>query len=346
MEVAPGDGLLVWVLQGPRVGDNAQARALGSLVGGEIKHIELDYNWLASLPNVLSGRSLRTLGPASRSNIFPPWPDIVIGVGRRMAPIMLAIKARSDGKTKTVCIGRPRLPISMFDLVIATPQYGMPASSNVLQLMFPLLEQKPVPQSQIERLEVLWRGLPKPWIVAAIGGPKFPLGLGSKDLVQYGERLAALERETGGSVMIFSSPRSRADSLKTLARSQSFWRSDQVEDGSDLYRAAVHVADYFAVTSDSVSMIAEMCTTGRKVFVESLPVAPLWFSWSTSRPFARWLSEHGVLQPPRNVPGYVEQLLKSCAVHDLAEPDIEGQWRTNAPDYGAVKARVLSIIGR
>jgi uncharacterized protein len=332
----------IWVLQGPRAGDNAQARALGSLAGGTVRLIELRYNWTAKVPSVLMGSTLTALDATSRKQLVQPWPDIIIGVGRRMAPVILAVKALSGNKTRAVCIGRPRMPLSAFDLVVTTPQYALPKCDNVIELPLPLQAAEPASAEDRAKIERLWLHFPRPWIVAAIGGQKFPLCLGSQELTAYGRNLSALATQSGGSIMLFSSPRTSHDGLNVVAAAagKEAWRADQEADGSKLYRAAREAADMLAVTSDSVSMIAEMCATGKPVYVERLPVSNWRVSWSTTHGLTRWLSASGVIQPPRNVPALVDGLINSGIVHDLTRGETTSRLPHRAVNPDAICARL------
>jgi mitochondrial fission protein ELM1 len=38
----------------------------------------------------------------------PPWPDIVVTIGRRPSMVGLWVKAQSAGATRLVIVGRPR----------------------------------------------------------------------------------------------------------------------------------------------------------------------------------------------------------------------------------------------
>jgi uncharacterized protein len=336
----------IWVLQGPRAGDNAQARALGALAGGTVRLIELRYNWTAKVPSVLMGATLATLDAKSRKQLVQPWPDIVIGVGRRMAPVILAVKALSGNKTKTVCIGRPRMPLSAFDLVVTTPQYALPKRENVIELALPLQAAEPASADDLAKVRHLWQHMPRPWIVAAIGGEKFPLRLGSQELTVYGRNLLALAEQSGGSVMLFSSPRTSSEGLAIVAAAagKQVWRSDHEADGSKLYRAAREAADMLAVTSDSVSMIAEMCATGKQVYVERLPVSNWRVSWNTTHGLARWLSANGILQPPRNVPALVDGLIDAGIVNKLSRGKSSSPNSRLAVNLDAIRERLrLSV---
>ena len=73
-----------------------------------------------------SERSAGHLKPSSRRWLEPPWPDLVIGIGRRTVAVARWIRKQSGGRTQLVRLGHPRAPNRLFDLVITTRQYPVP----------------------------------------------------------------------------------------------------------------------------------------------------------------------------------------------------------------------------
>ena len=93
----PNSEPLIWALQTKRAGDNAQALELARLVGGRIEIKALSFNWRHFLPNLLLGASDASLVD---HGLAPPWPDLVIAVGKRTSPISRWIKAQSEGESQ------------------------------------------------------------------------------------------------------------------------------------------------------------------------------------------------------------------------------------------------------
>lgn len=61
----------------------------------EVKDIR--YTRFATLPNIVRGASTLGLTGDTIANLKAPWPDIVIGAGRRVAPVARWIKRRPPG---------------------------------------------------------------------------------------------------------------------------------------------------------------------------------------------------------------------------------------------------------
>ena len=76
---------VVWVLTDNRPGTATQALAVAEHLGRPFVEKRLTYDGLARLPNILRGASLVGVDDATRASLAAPWPDVVIGAGRRAA---------------------------------------------------------------------------------------------------------------------------------------------------------------------------------------------------------------------------------------------------------------------
>jgi uncharacterized protein len=298
---------LIWVLCGARAGDTAQALELARRVGGRVVEKKLTFNKLHYIPNVLRPADLSSLTDESRAVITVPWPDLVIATGKRTAPIACAIKVLSPN-TKLVQLGRPRMALRRFDLLITTPQYGLPSDANVISLPTPFAAAKPVDEAARDKWAATWKDLPRPWVMMAVGASKFPLRFAEQDQMMCGLALNTAVQRLGGSVLLFDSPRSIANTLDNVAGRLTgpFWRSDHSAVGG-AYQAALSLADFYGVTGDSVSMVSEMLGTSKPVAVYHLPRMRS-FNWSAKRGPAALLARSGVLSPPRDVERFMAAL--------------------------------------
>jgi mitochondrial fission protein ELM1 len=308
---------VIWVLCGVRAGDNAQALQLGRMLGGKIVIHKLDFNVLHHLPNWVTGPSSNHIKAAPRAALASPWPDIVIATGKRTARLAAWIRRQSHATSLAVVLGRPRMAFSYFDLIITTPQYGLPEAENVVRVALPFATRQAVGDDVLSHWRRQWATLPRPLIAAAIGAAKFPLRLGASQLEEYGAALNALARRAGGSILLFSSPRSASAATATV-RSQ-FNVASWVQDGAELgnpYQAALWLADQFAVTGDSVSMMSEMLATGKDLHLYALPHWPS-VHWRADHGVAAWLAQRGILLPPRDVSRFARELLNNGLAGDL-----------------------------
>ena len=97
---------LVWLLQDDRPGHATQVIGLARRVKWPFIAIQLEFNFMNRLPNPLLGGSLMSLSRQDREKLKPLFPDLVIGMGRRIVPVARWIKRQSGGQTRIVLLGR------------------------------------------------------------------------------------------------------------------------------------------------------------------------------------------------------------------------------------------------
>jgi uncharacterized protein len=254
----------------------------------------------------------------------------------------LWIKKQSVGKTKIVELGRPRLPLHLFDLMITTPQYGLPSGKKIVHLPLPFV---PARSAASRSLRDQWQHLPRPWIVAVIGGQKFPLRLGNTELMAFAAAVDRLAKAKSASVIVLASPRSPENALAIVSEkiTQPHWQPSPGE--TNAYVAALMAGDMFCVTSDSVSMVAEMLETAKPVFVQPLPVSRVFAHWKADGGIPAALARKGILSPPRNTAGMIRQLIEQKIVGDLSTGVAPEATRLMLSEQEAAVQRVRSLIG-
>ncbi|MGH8665420.1 MAG: mitochondrial fission ELM1 family protein, partial [Burkholderiales bacterium] len=265
----------VWVLLGRHEGDNRQTLALAEALGWPYEKRRLVFKPGRIPPTWLLGASLLGLNRRCSDELAPPWPDLVLACGRRTAPVARWIRVRSGGNTRLVHLGRPRAPLEAFDLVVTTPQYGLPGRANVLHNVLPLNRAVPQPS---EAAVAAWSSrldsLRRPWIALLVGGTSSSSQLGQADARDLRARAEALVRKRGGSLLIATSPRTPTTAADILLHRSGLpgvcyrWRANDPDNPYALFLAR---ADELIVTGDSASMLAEACATGRPVHYVPLP---------------------------------------------------------------------------
>jgi uncharacterized protein len=334
---------VIWALLGARGGDNAQVLALAARLDARVIEKQLAYNALHHLPNLLLGASTANLAAEARKAIAPPWPDLVIAAGKRSASVARWIKQQSNGKTAILQIGRPRAPLDAFDLVITTPQYGLPPAGNVVEMPLPFTRTSKVGEEARKRWQFEWRDLPRPLIAVAVGAAKYPLRFGAHEQQLLAEKLNALCQRQGGSVLLIASPRTPPDATARIdAGLGPPHRSYPWQSGKDNpYAAALDAADRMVVTGDSVSMLADALATGKRVDIFRLPAAPQWWAWDGRSGLGASLARVGLLQPPRNVAVLVDQLIALGFAGELGVDGDLTPWQAN---YDAAIKRAAALL--
>jgi mitochondrial fission protein ELM1 len=273
----------IWFVQGEKLGDNAQVLAILEALGlpWEAKRLYVLPQWRIGKPPFKV--RLDHLDLARSDPLTPPWPDLVITSGRRMAMATLWIKQQSGGRTKIAYVGRPRRWIERFDLVIGTAQYRLPHAPNVLHLDLPLMRAD---REAVAAAARIWAprlaDLARPLTAVLVGGQTKPYRFDAGVAL---ELLAAAEKERrrrGGSLYITTSRRTRPDAAEALeanlppAARLFRWRPDAAPEDNP-YLGLLGLADAFIVTGDSASMMVEVARLGRPLMIFPLPVGvPAW----------------------------------------------------------------------
>jgi mitochondrial fission protein ELM1 len=244
---------LIWVLVGSRTGDNNQVLALAETVGLPFTTVHLDYNLLRAVTRWL-GPTRMTLDRASRDRLTPPWPDLVIGIGRRSVPVSRWIRKQSGGRTRIVLLGNPRIDPSIFDLVITTRQYPVPPGDNVVLLPAALSRFQAPPEPDVE--EARWLAeLPRPLRVVAIGGATKYWQL-SASLIA--DALAKLRAKPGGSLIVVTSRRTNPEIIAAAREEVAKAPNERLVEGRfPRFAMLLGQADEIHVTADSISMLSE-----------------------------------------------------------------------------------------
>jgi len=281
-----------WLLLAEKQGDNAQVEALAAALPWpcETRRLRMREEWLLGKPRVEA--SVDHLDLAASDPLEPPWPELVVTMGRRTANTAFWIRARAGGATRIVLLGKPSGWLERFDLVIGSTEVQLPPFDNVLQIGLPLLRVDP---EEVRRQADAWRAeasaWPRPLVAIGVGGPTGPF--------VYDERVARrvleLARDVvrqGGTPYLTTSrrtPEAVADALEAgLPRGARLFRF-RPDAPRNPYRALLGLADGFAVTGDSVSMLVEVARLARPLAIVPLPTGWLGALDQRRRAFTRWL---------------------------------------------------------
>lgn len=271
-----------WLLLGERVGDNAQVLALGRALGWPSVVKQIHYDDTCAIEFKDRGASLIGIDAARSDALTPPWPDAIIAIGRRSVPVARWIRAQAAQPVLHIHLGRPRVDLGLFDLVITTPQYNLPAAANVIEITLPFVS---VDGEELGRAAVQWHerfaALPRPWTAVMVGGPTPQLAFGQDDAERLLAELACFRERAGGSLLVTTSPRTEAAVVSSLRAGLANMTPGRhllipfAPGGDNPYKAMLALADRFVVSVDSASMVAEAATRQKPIYLFHLPkVAP------------------------------------------------------------------------
>jgi uncharacterized protein len=323
----------LWILTHRRVGDLEQMRSLASALAARASEKAIVFH-SARLAVSLPFLSPRMIDRARSDALAPPWPDLVLVAEGALGNVALEIGQKSGGRTKVVCLGRPRGRMREFDLIITTPQYRVPAAANVRELKLPLhrLDRRQM-EAAAAALAPELSPLPHPWIVLLVGGTSAPDLLDTAAAQDLASRALAYAKEARGSLLVATSPRTGREAEMALAAELngkvhcSFWSQKGMQNPYSGYLA---LADRFIVTSDSVSMITEAILTKKPVAVYRLPVKlSKWMSFvakhrHSTHTLLRPLIEAGVIEARPDRTALLEKRRAEGLIHDIGEAGAEG----------------------
>ena len=343
----------VWLLQGARLGDNQQVLALGAALQARFgwRLVVKQFKFISGrLPSPDPAHALDHVDLAGSDPMMAyagnGWPDLVIAIGRRMAPVARWIRAQNMPQGLHVQLGRFQAPFQTVDLLVSTAQYGLPPASNMLQLSLPITAPRK-PDAAAMPVMASMADIAGPRIALLVGGPSSPIGFGLADgerLLREGLAFAAARK---GTLLVATSPRTPREVTDLLRRDlPAPHRLFPFEAGraDNPYPALLAHSDAFIVTNDSVSMVADAALTGREVRLFELPVTPPRPLWQPSWPLAHWVGRRRNMrlvrglgadwldrwfeaevrragaQPTRYVPTIMNRLLREKHLALLSDP--------------------------
>jgi len=352
----PGSRPTAWVLAAPGAGDNGQLRTLVEVLGAEARWIDQVDSVPRVLRDRLTGRQARDVPSEKRASYAPPWPDLVLIAGGRSVIDAVRIRNASGGSSRIVCLGRPWAPLDWFDLIITTPQYRLPASSNLVTLDLPLNLPPTLTDDALAYWEPKFDGLPRPILGGVLGGDSGSYRFDAASAERIVQTVNELAGRAGGSAVLVASPRTPSAAIR------------QIEQGIDVparvydwkpqapnpYGSLLRLADALLVTDDSASMLAEACYTGKPValaYLRERPGSRLNRKFRPSMPALMHLTERltarGLWIPARDMPALHR---RAAASGWLTDPDslLSGPRQTRAPEqpFARIRERVFALLER
>lgn len=259
----------VWLMEDDRAGNVSQLLGVAEALGWDFEEKKIEYTKWVKLPNLVRGSSTIGIKNESLDLLTAPYPDVVIGAGRRIFPLLRWIKKKSKGRTKIVQLMNPSAPFRYADLIVLPIHDGYKGSAkNVLQTVG---APHRVTREKLDEHKPKWENvlgkMPAPRVSVIVGGPTKnapftkqmaqSLGLGVLDL-------------SPASIMVTTSRRTPAevvDTLKSIFPKEKTFFYQYGDEGENPYFGLLAWADKIVVTGDSMSMCSESCAAGVPVFI-------------------------------------------------------------------------------
>lgn len=284
----------VWMLADDRPGNVNQALGLAEALGEPFAVKTVGYSQLARLPNWMLPANLAGLTPATRETLTPPWPDLIIGAGRRTARVGRWVKKRHPSVTLVQLMWPGGS--DGFDLIAVPEHDRVPDDPVLMRTLGPphRLTPERLKRSAAE-IETRLAELPRPYITCLVGGTSKHVTFTPDDARALIDGAGRLVRERGGSLLVTTSRRTGAACADAIAGELTgpHWLHRWQPDGDNPYLGMLASADAVVVSADSASMCTEACAAGRPVFLH----VPEGGAPEKFEILHRRLSEYGCLRP-------------------------------------------------
>ncbi len=266
--------LRIWVLVDGISGHESQSLGVAEALGLPFETRKITYAGFAGHANRLGFAALGGLTAEAKAGLKPPWPEIVIAAGRRLAPVARAIKRKCAGAARLVQIMDPGRGFGAFDLVAVPRHDRCRARKNLFETTG---APNRVTTAKLSAGAERWRSkcaeLPEPLIALLLGGSTRRRPFGPELAAALGRKASALAAGAGGSLLVLTSRRSGTDAIEALAGAVDvpahIHRFGQGRENP--YYGFLGLADAIIVTGDSMSMCSEACTTGKPVYIFAPP---------------------------------------------------------------------------
>ena len=291
-----------WLVVGDKGGDNAQVATISEQLPWpyETRFVAMRPRYVKGKPRVRP--SLHHLDLDASDTLEPPWPELIITVGRRPSLVALWIQRQAVQQTarrpKIVFIGKPSTRVDKFDLVVASSEVLLPLVPNIVQSTLPLmrLDQERVQQG-VEAWAERIAPLPRPLIGFLIGGPTNPFRY-NRGMARRLSGLAHQVAADGGTPYLTTSRRTPERFTRWIeadfpAAGKIYRWLPDAEDNP--YSALLGSADGLIVTGDSISMAVEVARLGKPLGILMPGYSPWGHVDRLRRRATRWLM---VERPP------------------------------------------------
>jgi mitochondrial fission protein ELM1 len=282
----------VWTLTDGEPGNDAQVDALASVLGWPRDQISPEMGPFSRLPFVSRGAHLRGLDAQSsgRTRLHPPWPDLLIVAGRRVAPVARWVRVASRGRTRVVALGaKAATPADEVDLAV-TPRGAMLfPHPHRIEIDRPLVVSDPMSfakssatsawQDRLASLSGGDRGSSDEIgigsgrrLVLTIGSGTERLGLDGTAAEALGRLVAESASGLGASVFVSASRHARPEVFEGVLRGLgrvAFVHHETADQRPEErpWTALLESADLFVMAGLGETSLAEICATGRPVFL-------------------------------------------------------------------------------
>jgi uncharacterized protein len=269
---------LVWLLLDDRPGHATQVTGLAKRMKWPYVALQLEFNFMNRIPNPLLGGSLVSLSRQGKAKLKPPFPDLVIGMGRRIVPVARWIKRQSGGRSRIVLLGRKALgnPAGI-DLLVSCVHFNQLPRPEMFELVVPptQVNAESLEEARLSRPNPM-AALRKPRVLLLVGGPTAQHRFDPESAGRMALQIAQAADELDCGLAIVTSRRTPVKAVEAMraAAPSAHIHVWQIANSDNPYLSYLANADFLAVTGESESMIAEGSATGCPLTIYPLEAKP------------------------------------------------------------------------
>ena len=285
----------IWLLLDDRAGNCSQVLGVGKALKSKYISKNIKYNNLSKLPNILLKETINHIKLSDRKQFKPPWPKIIIGCGRKSAPIGLWIKKQSNNYSKYIQIMWPSYPYKDIDLIFTPYHDKVSPKKNVMNI---ITAPNIIDKNLLDKSKLKWKKnlelLNKPRIAIIIGGDTKKYKLTSKHIsLMFSKIKNVISKDI--SLMITTSRRTSKNSFKRIKKEIADLNNQKIlwdinSNSPNPYYGFLSYADIVIVTGDSISICSEVCATGKPLLI----FAPDDITLKKHKLFHRYLINKGI----------------------------------------------------
>ena len=261
-----------WVLADSRMGSNLQAIALAEEMGINFSVVNIKYNLLGNLPNMLLPYGFyHILRPNFYQLIKENTPQIIISASRRTGHISSSIK-KILPEVKNIHILRPEMEFANFDCVIL-PQHDIgfqKKNHNIIRIIGSINDVHRRIDKNINIFNQKYQIFAsEPYIAVLVGGDTKEFRFDLEESKKFASTLSRIAFANDHKIFLSCSrrtPRVLKDELRKLESSRVIIYDPNMEDYNP-YPALLKNAKFVISACDSISMCSEVATCGKPLYL-------------------------------------------------------------------------------
>lgn len=354
----------IWLLLSDKQGDNRQVLSLAQGLPWPCERRNVIPRARYVLGKPWFRPSIRHLDARRSDPLQPPWPDVIITVGRRPSMAALWVRRRSKGHTRIILIGRQPRYLEEFALVIASCQYLTANDPRMMRIALPLDDSASAPAATAP----LHTGPPDAArgdeLALLVGGPTRTFRLNAGDATAM---LCRVKDACASAPLRILTSRRTPPAVVTALQAAlppsavlHAWQPGGATTSD--YADALRQCSHFIVTGDSISMVCDVVRQGRPLAIFRLPfrssivarwhdsllrVAPAQDVANAPTAFSRFLRrlvDARLLRLPRSFDAFYAYLYRSGCASDLDQGFLASYRYLPEQDLESARLRARAVI--